>query len=407
MLATLIPLFNENMMVKGYSVFAEKQNAFMHPMRGGVGRFDGAGFIIGFDLVESMGIKLLADDNEVFIEVDEISIFSDIASQCTAPRDKIVLLLGPGVKPNERYLIRVAELKKLGFKLAFRKLPLSEFENYRPILQLMDYFLINHKSVDMNKVKVYFEQRYPNTKLCAVNVTSQEEFETLKKDGKYHYFEGPFFRMPIVDSQIEVAPLKVNYINLLNIVNDDDFDLTKAADVIGQDAALVISLLSIVNKMTMNSDVKSVRHAAAMLGQKDLKKWINTAVTKALCADKPSEITRICMIRAKFAENLAPLFDLGGLAQELFLMGMFSVLDIMIDKPMEEALAMVHVSKNVQNALVSKSGDLMPIYDFILNHEDASWQEVSRIMVLYSIETDDVYNAYTDALKWYRDLVTA
>ena len=86
---------------------------------------------------------------------------------------------------------------------------------------------------------------------------------------------------------------------------------------------------------------------------------------------------------------------------------MFSVLDIMIDKPMEEALAMVHVSKNVQNALVSKSGDLMPVYDFILNHEDASWQEVSRQMVLYSIDTDDVYNAYTDALKWYRDLVTA
>ena len=411
MLATLIPLFDDDMMVRAYSIFAQKDNSLLNPRTFAGGKLDGAGFVTGLELVESMGVKMLSDDKEVFVEVNEITIFADIAAQCSAPHDKIVILMNPEVTPTEKYVIRVAELKKQGFKLAFRKLPLPEFENYRPILQMMDYFLIDHEKVDMNRVKIYFEQRYPDTKLCAVNINSQEDYEKLKKDGKYHYYEGSFFRMPIKQSQTELAPLKVNYLNLLNIVNQPDFDLTDAADVIGQDAGLVVSLLSIVNKMTMNSDITSIRHAAAMLGQKELKRWINTAVSKELCADKPSEITRVCMIRAKFAENLAPLFEMGGFAPELFLMGMFSVLDIMIDKPMKEALELVHVSQNVEKALVEGKFlgvyAFMPIYVFIKEYEDASWQEVSRLMIIHEIEVEDVYQAYLGALQWYRDLETA
>lgn len=78
-----------------------------------------------------------------------------------------------------------------------------------------------------------------------------------------------------------------------------------------------------VNRMTVNSGITTIRHAAAMLGQKELKRWINTAVVNQLYADKPSEITRLSLIRAKFAENLAPLFQLQNKTEELFLMGLF------------------------------------------------------------------------------------
>ena len=141
-----------------------------------------------------------------------------------------------------------------------------------------------------------------------------------------------------------------------------------------------------------------------MLGQRELKRWINTAVTKELCADRPSEITRLSLLRAKFAENLAPCFQMAGLSSELFLMGLFSVLDIILDKPMAEALELVKVSKMISDALISGKGNLAPVYEFILEYEDASWQEVSRQMVLLNIEMDDVYDAYVKSLQWYRDL---
>ena len=210
--------------------------------------------------------------------------------------------------------------------------------------------------------------------------------------------------MPVKDSETDVSPLKVNYIELLNVVNAPDFDLQDAADVIGKDPALVISLLEMVNRMALNGEISSIRHAAAMLGQKELKRWINTAVTKELCADKPSEITRMVMIRAKFAEGLAPLFELAVASQELFIMGLFSALDIMLDKPMKEALDMVQVSKHVKAALLDGEGDFAKVLDFIRRYEDADWTEVSRQMVLNDIDMDKVYEAYLNALKWYRDL---
>lgn len=405
MLATLIPLFDDNMLVCAYSVFARKENHFLNPNFEGGARYDGAGTVHELEVVSNMGVATLSGGKEVFVPVNQFSIFAEISLQCTVPSNKVVLLMDNSILPQEQFVKRVKELKEQGYKLAIRKLPIAEFENYKEILSRCDYILLNHTKIDISKAKVYFSKVYPSIKLCAVNVDSQEEYDVLKKDGGYDLYEGSFFRMPIKESEKEVSPLKVNYIELLNVVNAPDFDLQKAADVIGKDPALVISLLEMVNRMALNSEITSIRHAAAMLGQKELKRWINTAVTKELCADKPSEITRLVMIRAKFAENLAECFEMAMVSQELFIMGLFSAIDIMLEKTMQEALSMVQVSKNVKDALLENKGDFAKVLNFIKRYEDADWTEVSRLMVLENIEMDKVYEAYLNALKWYRDLI--
>ena len=95
---------------------------------------------------------------------------------------------------------------------------------------------------------------------------------------------------------------------------------------------------------------------------------------------------------------------MAGLSSELFLMGLFSVLDIILEQPMQEALEMVKVSKEIKEALVDRSGPFAAIYDFIIQYESASWQEVSRQMVLANIEEDTIYKAYVDALRWFKEL---
>ena len=404
MLATLIPLFNDNMSVCAYSVFARKENYFLNPNYEGGARFDGAGTVHELEVVSSMGVSALSGGKEVFVPINQFSIFAEISLQCTVPADKVVLLMDNSITPDEQYVKRVRELKSQGYKLAIRKLPISSFEPYREIISQCDYILLNHTKIDISKAKLYFGKVYPNIKLCAVNVDTQEDYETLKNDGGYDLYEGAFFRMPVKESEKEVNPLKANYVELLNVVNSPDFDLQDAADVIGKDPALVISLLEMVNRMALNSEITSIRHAAAMLGQKELKRWINTAVTKELCSDKPSEITRLVMIRAKFAEGLASSFELAMMSQELFIMGLFSAIDIMLEKTMEEALNMVQVSKNVREALVENKGDFAKVLQFIKTYEVADWTEVSRLLVLDNIEMDKVYEAYLNALKWYRDL---
>ena len=291
MLATIIPFFDKDMKVSAYSLFSQKENFFLNPGLQGFGRNDGVGFVDGLEVIQNMGIDTLSPDTDVFVPVGNISVFSDIEAQCSEPHNRLVLLFDNSVTSEELYVNRVTELKSKGYKLAMRKLPVSEYEQNKEILKLMDYIILDCKKIDVTKAKLYFGQVYPNIRICVGNVDNQEKFDELKDDPSFEMFEGEFYRIPVTKGETEVAPLKANYLQLLKMVNDEDFELTKAADIIGRDTALVLELLQMVNRMSVNSGITTIRHAAAMLGQKELKKWINTAVTKELCTDRPNEIT--------------------------------------------------------------------------------------------------------------------
>ncbi|MCQ2523879.1 MAG: HDOD domain-containing protein [Lachnospiraceae bacterium] len=404
MFSTLLPLFDDKMAVKAFSLFAQKGNFLLNPSMLGTGANSGIGQIDGLDVIDTMGIETLSSDADIFVSVNDISIFADIEAQCKAPSSRIVLLIDKAVLPQEIFIERIKTLKAKGYRFAMRKIFVADFEEYKEILKVMDFLLLDYKRIDITKAKIFFSKLYPNIKLVAVNVDSQEVFDKLCEEGGYSLYEGDFYRLPVTKGDKEISPVKATYVELLNIVNDPDFDLTKAADIIGRDTALVVSLLKMVNRMSVNGGITTIRHAAAMLGQKELKTWINTAVANKLCEDKPSEITRISLIRAKFAEKLAPLFGMAGQAPELFLAGLFSVLDIILNKTMQEALELVKVSNPIEKALLEGSGDFADVLNFIKAYEVADWNECSRIMIVKGIDTDAGINAYLESLSWYRDL---
>ena len=403
MIATLTPMFDNNMNVTAYSIFAQRANYFLNPGMLNPDYLDGAGYVDGFEIIDSMGMETLSDEKEVFVELSAIALFADLDAQHKAPPNRIVLLVDSTVGPEERNVERIRELKETGYRFAMQGLQINQFEQFRQILMQMDYILLDHKRIIIKKAKIYFNKMYPNMKLGALNVDSREEYDKLTENGSFDLYEGSFFRMPVTKEQTEVAPVKANYIQLLNTVNEPDYELTDAADVIGKDTALIISLLKMVNRM-VPSEVSSVRQAAALLGQKELKKWINTAVTQELCADKPSEIIRMSLLRAKLCENLAPILGFRQSEQEPFLLGLFSAIDVMLDLPMEEALKKIHLSDHINAALLDNEGPMYPLLQFMLLYENAEWTELSRIMVIEEVDMDTVYRAYLDALKWYREL---
>lgn len=405
MLVTLIPFFDKDMKVSAYSLFSQKENYLLNPDLQGIAMLNGAGRIDGLEVIENIGLDTLVPNTDVFLPIGPINIFSDIESQVDARmRSRLVLLFDNTITNTEDYRKRLGELKEKGFKLAIYKIPIAEFEQKKEILQLMSYIILDCKKINLEKAKIYFSHQFPQIKICVGNVSNQETFDRLKDDEMFPIFEGEFYRIPVTRGDTKIEPLKVNYLELMNIVNDADYDLTKAADIIGRDTALVVSLLDMVNRIAINSKITSIRHAAAILGQKELKKWINTVITKELCADKPNEVTRISLLRAKFAEALAPSFEMAMHASELFLMGLFSVLDIILDVPMEEALDKVNVSKNIRDAILKQEGAFADVYKFMIAYENADWQEVCRCLLVKGIEVDTIYKAYTETMVWYKGM---
>lgn len=405
MLVTLIPFFDKNMKVSAYSLFSQKENYLLNPDLQGVAMLNGAGRIDGLEVIENIGLDTLTPDTDVFLHIGNINVFSDIESQIDKKmRSRLVLLFDNSITNTDDYRNRLGALKEAGFKMAMYKIPIAEFESKKELLQMMTYIILDCKKIHLDKAKIYFSHQFPQIKICVGNVENQETFDKLKDDEMFPLFEGRFYRLPVTKGETKIEPLKVNYLELMNIVNDADYELTQAADVIGRDTALVVSLLDMVNRIAINSKVTSIRHAAAILGQKELKKWINTVITKELCADKPNEINRISLLRAKFAECLAPAFGLAAKSSELFLMGLFSVLDIILDVPMEEALGRVNVSKDIRDAILEQKGELSEVFEFMKAYENADWQEVCRMLIVKEIDTDTIYDAYTETVVWYRKM---
>jgi len=178
------------------------------------------------------------------------------------------------------------------------------------------------------------------------------------------------------------------------------------ADTIGRDPSLSISLLRFINTV-MPRKVESIRSAVTILGQKEVKRWATAAISIQLADDKPNEVTKLSLIRARFAENLALVFKMGVFSPSLFMMGLFSLLDIILEIPIEEAVKEVALDENVRAALVDKSGNFYHILEFIQAYEHANWDAIAIKMVKYELDLDEVTAAYADSLVWYKTLLDA
>lgn len=377
----------------------------MNPSLLGSRQFDGAAYVDGLELIQELGTTTLSGGKPIFVSLNNISIFSSLESECKNTNHAPILLIDQTFPPVSMYTDRIRELREFGYHFAIRNLPVHCYEDYAPILSQMDYILIDCQKIDAVKASFYFRKLYPDICICASNIPDMETFGKLSPAETISLFEGTFFRMPVTRGEHKVSPLKINYISLLNLIEEDDFDLTKAADIISQDTALIISLLRLANTRSFNSEITSVRVAVSMLGQNDLTRWIQTTVIEKLCSDKPNELMRLSLLRAKFAENLAPVFGMAMRSQELFLTGLFSILDIILDCSMEEALSMVRVSGKIRAALLEHTGSLAEVLHFIVKYESAEWQEVSRQLVLKNIEIPDVSHAWVSSLQWYAKLI--
>jgi EAL and modified HD-GYP domain-containing signal transduction protein len=403
-----VPLFDQDITVEAYYFRHQKGNDILDVARRGVGgELDGAMISPPLEMLNTIGIEAFTMGKPIFIPISPFMALTRLELQTQQPPDKIIFLLDESVKPEEAYLENIKRLKALGFRFGIQRI--EKAADYDAILKLCDFIMFDFRILGLpEQVELYrdVQANYSHLKLIFSHIASMDLFNQVKT--KFNgWFEGRFFRVPVTKGEHKVKPLQANQINLLNVVRDDDFDFDSVSKIIERDTAITIDLMRMVNSpyVGLRNKVKTINHAVTMLGQKEVRKWITTAVSRLLSSDKPSEISRLSLVRAKFCESLAPMFGMRQDTGSLFLMGLFSVLDEIMDMPMEQALELVHVSDAIYEALVDKKGEYYPIYNFILEYENANWKTVSRMMILHDIPIDAVFNAYVDALCWYRDLI--
>jgi EAL and modified HD-GYP domain-containing signal transduction protein len=402
-----VPLFNEDIAVEAYYFRHRKGNDLLDGT--GTTLLDGAMLSPPLEMMNLVSMEALTMGKPIFVPVTKYMLLGQLETQSHQPADKIIFLIDSlEIEDPEQYLANIDQLKALGYRFGLHKI--SDIEKMAPILDRCDFVFHDNRVFDhMNEVKIRITitHKYRHITSVYTHINNMDLFRELK-DRYKGLFEGHFYRTPLTKGKQEVSPLQTNLINLLNKVRDENFEFDEISAIIQKDPMLTVSLLRLVNSayFALKEKVKTINQAVVMLGQTEIRKWITTAVARLLGADKPGEVTRLSLIRARFAEELAIKFDMANESQSLFLMGLFSVLDAILDRPMEEALDMVQVSEDIREALVERTGKYSTIFQFILEYEAANWNVVSRLLILNDLETEDIYRAYLNAMIWYNDIIS-
>ena len=398
-----IPFFDSDMSVNAYRLNSRSGQTLLGMLVDEMSMSD-AVLSPGLDLVQTLGVEPLTGGCPLYIDINEYHLLMRIPIVLNIPPELLVCVLSNSINPDAAVLEKCRELKELGFRIAVDGLLEGHTKN--PLFELIDDIIVDTLDFTIDdKFKATINALAKLKKIVLSNIPDMELFDKLVGLPNTLYC-GSFFSQPITKGVSKISPIKINALTLLKRINQEDFDLGDIADTIGRDPSLSISLLRFINTV-MPRKIESIRNAVAILGQKEVKRWATAAISIQLADDKPNEITKLSLIRARFAENLSKAFKVGVFAPSLFMMGLFSLLDVILERPMEEAVKEVALDEAVREALVDKTGDFYYILEFIYAYEHANWDDIAIRMVKYDLDLEEITTAFVDALVWYKALLDA
>ena len=262
---------------------------------------------------------------------------------------------------DDEMISALHELKRAGYKLA-----LDDFR-YRDgsaeLLDLFDVVKLSMPELGRQGMRDLAERLRPyEGKVLGDKLGTQPEHEICIALG-FHLFQGYFFCRPSVVGTRGIAANRLALLQVVAALNDPAAELTDVEQLIARDVALSFRLLRYVNSayFGLRGDVRSIGQALALLGLENVKRWA-TLSTLASIDNKPTELTLTALIRARFCELAGGQLGIASPA-ELFTLGLFSVIDGMMDAPMHDVVASLPLAEDMREALVRRSGKMGQLLD--------------------------------------------
>ena len=358
--------------------------------------------------LDALGLHEITSEHSYFISYSKQ--FLNTAVLRDLPRDKFIVQVNIPSKVTtenlrEFYYI-MTELKKHKYMLAINGL--SSSSSAAELLRLADFCKFSRRDSSAIKEKAVINA-FPKVRFIATHVDNLSDFQAAKETG-FHMFQGYYFNQPVVKQKAkEISPLKVNYFRLLKLSSTTDYmDFREISSIISADVALSYKLLRILNSAAVGlRNVSSIASAVAYMGEESLKKWIAVLALRGIAEDKPLELVRMSLIRARFGELLAPHFYISRNPQNVFMVGMLSLLHIALDISREELLEDLPVTDEIRSSLISKTGIYSDLLKFYENYEYSNWDAVSQFVEENQLDSTMVCDAYIEAAKWYSELAKA
>lgn len=348
------------------------------------------------------GIQQIVGSHLGFFNVELDMLMGDALE--LLPKEAVVLELLEILETTDQMLERCIELKAQGFCFA-----LDDHIFGPDYLKLYD--IVDIVKVDLLKTppSTLAEdlRRYGNYpfKLLAEKVETRQDFLACMDLG-FHYFQGFYFAKPSVLEKKKIGVDGMVLLKLMRLLNDDA-ELHQIEEAFRSSPTLTYKLLLLVNSVAYpkRQKIRSVRHAIAMAGRKQIKRWIQLALF--IAEDKrgiDNPLIDLGAVRAVFMEQLAELSPLFGgsveAGEQAFMVGILSLLDALYDISMEQVATELALGPDVKAALVDRAGPFGILLHLAEAVEQADFDAAFSLIAALGIPEECVIQAQTCAYGW-------
>jgi len=298
------------------------------------------------------------------------------------------------------------ELKGAGYTIALDDFDPAN-EDARALVDLADIIKVDFRqSGTAERADILKSHSGKKVEFLAEKVETLEEFFEARAIG-YLYFQGYFFGEPQIVSAKNIPGSKINYLRMLTEINRPDMDFPSLEGIIRRDTFLTFTLLNYINSayFALRDSVGSIMQALALLGEREVRRWASLVLMTFMGADKPSQVSMTSLIRGKFCECLAMKTDLAQKASELFMTGMFSMLDVLVGRPLYELLDRINVSKDIRVALTTGKNRHGEVLQLVLAYERGLWNDVDMWAGKLGLDSTGIASDYGKCVQWVEQVL--
>jgi c-di-GMP-related signal transduction protein len=344
------------------------------------------------------GISTLCDKRRAFVNCTREVLFKDLIT-LLPPHQTVVEILET-VEPEVRVIAACKRLKAAGYLIA-----LDDFapnDPREPLCKFADIIKVDVRATRPEE-RAGMIRRFgsPTCKMLAEKLETPHEFHQARDMG-FTYFQGYFFCRPEVVVGREVPASRLRYIRLLEMVSHLEIDMRELEKMLKQEASISYRLLRYLNSpiFGLALEIKSIRHAMAVLGEREMRRWLRLVVTVGAAEQACSELVLMGLARARFCELLSSRLQSD---TDLFLMGLLSIMDAILEVNMDALLEQLPVDRETKAVLLGQNSSLRPLYQLMLAQESGAWSRSSELAKQLKLPYEEVASTWWQALQWAQE----
>jgi len=387
------PIFDKKMSIWGYELL------FRHSQELNYAEFPDPSVATSQVIVDGLNLaeEGIPDGKKLFINFPKELILD--GTPYALPQGHVVELL-EDIRPDEEILEQCDILKKKYL------LAVDDFTGqggYEGLLERAHIIKVDVLDMDAQRLARVAENLRPLKRvLLAEKVETREVFEQAKSLG-FLLFQGFFFSKPVVMAGRKMSTNQVSRLRILQEIEGKEYDPKSLSRILEADVSLSYRLLRYINSpfFGLAKKVTSILHAINLLGERQIRHWLRILLMADLNpSDRGQEMVRLCAMRGRFLHSMAQHYAVGFSAETMFMIGLFSALDTILDQPMETILKELPLTKEVSLTLLGEQTAAAPWLDMVKALQRADWKTVRQLTDSLGVVVEDAAHLFNEASRW-------